>query len=37
MNPPLGDLAPARLLRDSESDETAHRLLAAARDFAASA
>jgi hypothetical protein len=35
MNPLLGDLAPARLLRDSESDETAHRVLAAARDFVA--
>jgi hypothetical protein len=37
MNPLLGDLAPARLLRESESDEAAHRVLAAARDFAASA
>ena len=37
MNPLLGDLAPARLLRDSESDESAHRVLTAARDFAASA
>ena len=37
MNPLLGDLAPARLLRESESDETAHGVLAAARDFAASA
>ena len=35
MNPLLGDLAPARLLRDSESGETAHRVLASARDFAA--
>jgi hypothetical protein len=37
MNPLLGDLAPARLLRDSASDESAHRVLTAARDFAASA
>lgn len=37
MNPLLGDLAPARLLRENESDEAAHRVLAAARDFAASA
>jgi hypothetical protein len=35
MNPMLGDVPPARLLREGETDEAAHRVLAAARDFAA--
>ena len=33
MNPVLEGTPPARLLRDSESDETAHRVLLAARSF----
>ncbi|MDD1478204.1 hypothetical protein QK292_03825 [Arthrobacter sp. AL08] len=34
MNPLLGDSSPARLLRDSERDDTAVRVLTAARSFA---
>ncbi len=33
MNPLLDDVPPARLLRESESDEASHRVLAAARAF----
>lgn len=33
MNPLLDDVPPARLLRESETDEAAHRVLAAARAF----
>ncbi|MEW1808881.1 hypothetical protein [Pseudarthrobacter sp. NPDC080039] len=33
MNPLLGDNPPARLLRDGDTDEAAHRVLAAARNF----
>jgi hypothetical protein len=35
MNPRLEDVAPARLLRDADLDETGPALLAAARSFAA--
>jgi hypothetical protein len=35
MNPELGDVPPARLLRESETDEAAHRVLVAARAFIA--
>ena len=34
MNPLLGDVPPARLLRDGDTDEAAQRVLAAARSFA---
>jgi hypothetical protein len=33
MNPLLGDISPARLLREGETDEAAHRVLTAARNF----
>lgn len=35
MNPRLGDVAPARLLRDGDLDEVGQQVLAAARAFAA--
>lgn len=35
MNPQLGDVAPARLLREGDLDEVAPQVLAAARAFAA--
>lgn len=35
MNPLLDDAPPARLLRETDSDQTAHRVLNAARTFAA--
>jgi hypothetical protein len=35
MNPRLGDVAPARLLREAELDVAGPRVLAAARAFAA--